>query len=307
MADIVPFSPALEVRDLRLVLALATAGSTARAAPALHLTQPAISRALVSLEERLKTKLFERVTRGLEPTAAGRRLLEGAERVLLELSDLEQHVRSPSSAAMRLRIVCECYTAYHWLPSVLTKLRETLPSFEVELMVEHTLAPVPALEAGEIDAALLTTAAVPRGLLERALFSDEIVFVMSAQHPLAKRKSLTPQDLRENTLLTSRVPIEESHWFVNKVFGRARPKLHFQILPLTEAILDVARAGMGIAVLSEWMAGPHLLRGELIVKRMAAGPLRRPWRIAYRRESEAAAVRLSSLLQNAPPRIRVAG
>lgn len=307
MADIAPFSPALEVRDLRLVLALATAGSTARAAPALHLTQPAISRALVSLEERLKTKLFERVTRGLEPTAAGRRLLEGAERVLLELSDLEQHVRSPSSAAMRLRIVCECYTAYHWLPSVLTKLRETLPSFEVELMVEHTLAPVPALEAGEIDAALLTTAAVPRGLLERALFSDEIVFVMSAQHPLAKRKSLTPQDLRENTLLTSRVPIEESHWFVNKVFGRARPKLHFQILPLTEAILDVARAGMGIAVLSEWMAGPHLQRGELIVKRMAAGPLRRPWRIAYRRESEAAAVRLSSLLQNAPPRIRVAG
>ncbi|HET6333137.1 MAG TPA: LysR family transcriptional regulator [Polyangiales bacterium] len=306
MADIAPFSPALEVRDLRLVLALATAGSTARAAPALHLTQPAISRALVSLEQRLKTKLFERVTRGLEPTAAGRRLLEGAERMLLELSDLEEHVRSPSAAA-RLRIVCECYTAYHWLPSVLTKLRETLPSFEVELMVEHTLAPVPALEAGEIDAALLTTAAVPRGLLEHALFSDEIVFVMSAQHPLAKRKSLTPQDLRENTLLTSRVPIEESHWFINKVFGRARPKLHFQILPLTEAILDVARAGMGIAILSEWMAGPHLHRGELILKRMAAGPLRRPWRIAYRRESEAAALRLSSLLQNAPPRIRVAG
>jgi LysR family transcriptional regulator for metE and metH len=307
MDDIGPLSPSLEVRDLRLVLALAASGSTARAAPLLHLTQPAISRALVSLESRLETKLFERVTRGLEPTAAGRRLLEGAQRLLLELSDLEHHVCSPSSDTLRLRIVCECYTAYHWLPSVLTKLHESLPSFEVELVVEHTLKPVAALEAGEIDAALLTTAAVPRGLRERALFSDELVFVMSAQHPLAARKSLTRQDLRENTLLTSRVPIEESHWFMNKVFGRARPKLRFQILPLTEAILDVARAGMGIAVLSEWIAGPHLQRGDLVVKRMASGPLRRPWRIAYRRESENAALRLSSLLENAPPRIRVAG
>lgn len=304
MADIAPIAPNLEVRDLRLVLALAAAGSTARASAALHLTQPAISRALVSLEDRLEVQLFERVARGLVPTAAGRRLLEGAERMLLELGDLEQHVRSPLPEAVRLRLVCECYTAYHWLPSVLTKLRESLPTFEVELNVEHTLTPVPALEAGDIDVALLTTASVPRGLVERPLFSDEIVFVISAKHPLASKKALTPKDLRENTLLSSRVPIEESHWFMNQVFGRARPKLRFQILPLTEAIMDVARAGLGIAVLSEWIAGPHLLHGELVVKRLASGPLSRPWRIAYRRESEQSALRLQSLIEHAPPRIR---
>jgi LysR family transcriptional regulator, regulator for metE and metH len=299
--------PALEVRDLRLVLALAAAGSTARAASTLHLTQPAISRALVSLEERLETRLFERITRGLEPTAAGRRLLEGAERMLLELVDLEQHVRSPVLEAMPLRVVCECYTAYHWLPSVLANWRATLPNFEVDLVVEHTLTPIAALEAGEIDVALLTTAAVPRGLKERPLFSDEVVFVMSTKHPLASHKTLTPSDIRETTLLSSRVPVEEAHWFMTKLFGRARPKLHFQRLPLTEAILDVARAGMGIAVLSEWIAAPHLGRGDLIVKRLASGPLRRPWRIAYRREAEAAALRLSALLENAAPRIRAAG
>jgi LysR family transcriptional regulator for metE and metH len=307
MDDIAPSAPALEVRDLRLVLALAAAGSTARAAATLHLTQPAISRSLLSLEDRIGVRLFERVSRGLEPTAAGKRLVAGAERMLLELIDLERHVRSPRPEAMRLRVVCECYTAYHWLPSVLTKLRASLPDFDVALMVEHTLTPIEALEAGDIDAALLTTAAVPRGLSERPLFSDEVVFVMSPSHPLARRKTLTPTDLRENTLLSSRVPSEEQHWFMNKVFGRARPKLRFEVLPLTEAILDVARAGMGIAVLSEWIAGPHLGKGDLIAKRIDVGPLRRPWRLAYRREVEPAALRLATVLETAPPRIRVAG
>jgi LysR family transcriptional regulator for metE and metH len=295
-------APALEVRDLRLVLALAAAGSTARAASTLHLTQPAISRALVSLEERIGTALFERVARGLKLTTAGERLLEGAQRLLTELSELERSVRTPA-AEVRLRVVCECYTAYHWLPSVLSTL-SSLPNFDVELAVEHTSAPVEALESGAIDVALLTTAAVPRGLIERPLFSDEIVFVLSPKHPLASKKALSLADLRDTTLLSTNTPPAEAAWFMRTLFGRAKPKLRFKRLPLTEAILDVARAGLGVAILSEWIAGPHLGRGDLIVKRTASGPLQRPWRLAYRREAEAAALRLCAILQNAPPRIR---
>ncbi len=298
--------PALEVRDLRLVLALAAAGSTARAASILHLTQPAISRALVSLEERLGLPLFERVARGLRLTAAGQRLLEGAQRLLTELSELERSVREPA-AEIRLRVVCECYTAYHWLPSVLSNLRAGLSDVDVELAVEYTQAPVEALERGDIDVALLTTAEVPRGLIERPLFSDEIVFVLSPKHPLASKKALSVADLRDTTLLGTNTPPAEAAWFMRALFGRrAKPKLRFKRLPLTEAVLDVARAGLGVAVLSEWIAGPHLGRGDLIVKRAASGPLRRPWRLAYRRESEAAALRLCALLQNSPPRILAA-
>ncbi|MET0388531.1 MAG: LysR family transcriptional regulator, partial [Polyangiales bacterium] len=76
MADIDDFPrPKLEVRDLQLALALAAAGSTARAATRLHLTQPAVSRALLALEDKLATPLFERRKPGLVATAAGERLL----------------------------------------------------------------------------------------------------------------------------------------------------------------------------------------------------------------------------------------
>ncbi len=298
-----PPNPRLDVRDLRVVLALASAGTTAQAAAVLHLTQPAVSRALLSAEDKLGTRLFERTPRGLVPTAAGQELVSGATRLLVELGDLEHRVRAPVAPPVRLRLVCECYTAYHWLPSALTNLRRSLPGLQLSLAVEHTQDPVPALVAGDIDVALVTTSPVPRsGLEEREIFSDEVVFIMAASHPLASRKALTREDLRACTLLTGQTPPAEAQWFMTRVFGRERPRLRFERLPLTEAILDVARAGMGIAVLSEWVASPHLGKGELVAKRLASGPLRRPWRMAWRREVGEAALRLMDALEGTAPR-----
>jgi LysR family transcriptional regulator, regulator for metE and metH len=242
------------------------------------------------------------------PTAAGQTLISGATSLLVELGDLEHRVRAPVAAPLRLRLVCECYTAYHWLPSALVSLRKSLPALELFLAVEHTSAPVPALEAGEIDVALLTSASVPRAMLEeRQIFSDEVVFIVSVSHPLAARKALTRADLRAHPILTSQVPSAEKHWFLTRVFGRERPQLHFEKIPLTEAIIYVARAGMGIAVLSEWIASPHLGKGDLVAKRLSSGPLYRPWRMAWRRELGNAAIRLLSALEATAPRGLLAG
>lgn len=303
-----PPSPALDVGDLRLVIALASARTTAKAASLLHLSQPAVSRALIAAEEKLGARLFDRTPRGLVPTEAGSRLAAEAMPLLVSLADLEQRARAPIAAPLRLRVVCECYTAYHWLPSVLVTLRETLPNLRVDLRVEHTSTPAQALAAGDIDVALLTTSRAPRGAFEeRTLFEDEVVFLVSPSHPLAKKKALTRGDLRTSTILTSRAPAEESRWFMTRVFGRERPRLRFERLPLTEAILDMTRSGLGIAVLSEWIAGPHLGRGDLVAKRLSSGPLLRPWRIAYRREIAAAAERLRGALQATVPHARLVG
>jgi len=300
--------PRLEVRDLRVVLALASTGSTARAASVLHITQSAVSRALLAAEDKLGTRLFDRTRQGLSPTAAGERFLADATRLLVELADLERRICAPEGAPVRIRLVCECYTAYHWVPSALVSLRKSMPDVQVELAVEHTNEPVEALLAGQIDAALLTTGAVPRGqLLERSLFSDEVVFIVSTSHPLAERKTLTRADLRTNPLISSRSPFAEEEWFMTRVFGRARPRLHYERFPLTEAIIDVARAGLGIAVLSEWIAGPHLGKGDLVTKRLDAGPLLRPWRFAWRKEIDDAARRVLSALAITAPRARLAG
>jgi LysR family transcriptional regulator for metE and metH len=295
-------SPGLEVRDLRVVLALAASGTTARASEALHLTQPAVSRALLSIEDRLSTRLFERSSRGLTITPAGERLVAGARRLLLELGELERSVRAPPDPPTRLRIVSQCYTAYHWLPSTLAVLRRGLPDLELELSIDHTQDPLAALASGVLDVALLTTASTARGSLEEAaLFRDEVVFIMSPQHPLAARAALTRKDLQSTRLLSPQSPAAEVHWFMTKVFGRERVRLDMDRLPLTEAVLDMARAGMGVGILSEWMVSGQRDRGDLTVRRLSSGPLQRPWRLAWRKEVRGPARRLLSALQATVP------
>lgn len=300
--------PVLEIRDLELLLALAERGSTVGAASSLHLAQSAVSRALAQAEERLGVRLFDRRARGLTPTAAGERLLHGAPRLIADLNELERLARSPAPAPTRVRLVCECYTAYRWLPSSLKALRERMPDLEVEIATEHTQQPVQGLLERQVDIALLTTAELPKAhaghdLREAALFSDEIVFVVAALHPLAEKSKISREELQRELLITGRTPPAERAWFLRSVFGRSKPKLRFMPLPLTEAIIDSARAGLGVAVLSEWMANGYVPSADLRVLRLARGPLRRPWRIAYRRSATDTAQRLTAALLGSVPHL----
>lgn len=291
-----------------MVLALASSGSTAAAASSLHLTQSAVSRALLTAEDRLGVPLFLRRPRGLSPTAAGQRLLDGAGPLIAQLRELERHARDGGDdAPTRIRMVCECYTAYRWIPSTLTALRGVLPRLEVSLAFEHTASPIAALSAGDLDVALVTTSKVPRALRERPLFSDRIVFVMAASHPLARgRRSLTPADLLAHPLIaSSQTPEPEVGWFVSQVFGK-RPRGTFLRFPLTEAMVDAARAGMGIAVLSEWIAAPYLTpESGLVAKSLRGKSLARPWRIAYRPSLEREIDHLVDALARAAPKLSV--
>ena len=308
MNDIaLPAPSRLETRDLRLIVALATARTTTAAAKSLHLTQPAVSRALVGLEQRLDVTLFDRTPRGLEPTEAGRALLASAPRLLQELTVLEAQLRGKALPQQHLRLVCECYTAYHWMPSVLQALKASLPGIDLSIALEYTGDPIGALQSGELDVALITEAPTPRsrGIGVKPLFFDEIVFILSASHRLASRPSLTRADLQDEVLFAAHAPTRDAQWFpkTTLVGKRADRALNFQEVPLTEAIVDFARAGLGIGVLSEWLAEPHLKRREVIARRLASGPILRPWRLMWRKEVEEAALRLFEALEKSGPRL----
>src|SRR5260370_33090493 len=99
---------------------------------------------------------------------------------------------------------------------------------------------------------------------------------MAASHRLAARASLSRVDLRGETLLTSRVPTRAMGWYHKPLAAAREAPLSYQVLPLTEAVIDFAPAGMGIGVLSEWVAEPHLRRADLLARRPAPALAARP-------------------------------
>src|SRR5262245_38504166 len=124
----------VELRHLRLVLAIAEKGSLTSVARHLGLTQPALSRQLRELELRLRTPLFERTARRMVLTPAGEQLSHVARQVLSEVDAFERQIRDGEFAVTRgrVRIATECYTAYHWLPGVLSEFQTRWPNVELE-------------------------------------------------------------------------------------------------------------------------------------------------------------------------------
>ncbi|MEL6546902.1 MAG: LysR family transcriptional regulator [Myxococcota bacterium] len=278
-------APQLEVRDLRLVLALAETGTTARAGELLDLAQPSVSRALLALEGRLGLELFSRTPRGLVPTGATEKILAAAPTLLAELHGLESALREDAQPK-RLKIVSECYAAYHWVPSAIATLRDNgFAHAGLSLALEHTRTALQAVKCGDVDVALLTSPIrSDESVAVEELFEDEILFLVGRTHPLGERATLTPQDLLDHPLFVARSTPQEDEWFMRSIFGRSRPRLDVTIVPMTEALVDLARAGLGIVAITEWAAIQSLPADELTLLRLRSGPLRRRWRLAWQRK-----------------------
>jgi LysR family transcriptional regulator for metE and metH len=267
----------LEVRHLRLCVAVAEHQNLTKAGEVLHLTQSALSHQLRDIEEQLGVRLFHRLNRRMVATPAGERLLESARLVLAELKGTEDAIRNGRlPRTVPLRLSTECYTCYHWLPPVLKTFRSRFPYVDVRIDIPSTRRPLVPLLEGKLDLVLASSTVRDRRLAVRPLFEDEQVLIVSPDHRLAGRPYARLTDFRDERLLTY-VPREESV-FVNRVLQPAGvvPSV-VEPVQLTEALIEMVKGGLGIAVLYEWAVEPHVRSGSLVALRITPDGFRRPW------------------------------
>ena len=296
-------SPKLEVRDLQLVLALYKAKTTARAAEILHLAQPSVSRALLSLEDRIGTKLFTRTSSGLIPSVQGEKLIEKAHALLNDFIELEQAVRVLPPEPQNIRIVGECYTAYHWLPTALMSIQHEFKNTKLILALEHTNTPIEALTAHQLDVGLLISQPTVHPELNiDPLFKDELLFLVGNNHTLAQKETLSSQDLHNTRILCIPPRPHEKSWFLSKVFGKNRPHLNVLYVPSSDILVDLVVNGLGIGIATEWSIGEHMLQREFCLKRLAKNKLYRQWYFVWRKEINHLALHLKKLIEESKPK-----
>jgi len=267
----------LEIRHLRLVVAIAETGSVTRAGERLYLTQSALSHQLKDIESRLNTPQFHRVGKRMVPTAAGEQLLQSATRVLEIVGRTEDGIRRTAAGSQGpLRISTQCYTGYHWLPSLLKAYRAAHPAVDVHVDAAATPNPVKFLLDGRLDVAIMSDRVADRRLVQRHLFVDDLVVITAPKHPWTSRAYVSAEDFAAETLFIY-PPKEESTVYQRVLVAAGVTPKSIQLVQLTEAIIELVKAGLGVGVMARWAVDPYVRAGAIRAMRLTRKGYRREW------------------------------
>ena len=177
----------LKLRHLRAIDAVATHRSLLRAASALGISQPALTRSLQDCEAALGLKLFQRHARGVTATQAGEAVWETARRILAELGRLEEaldRLSSPISGTIALGALP--VAAVGLLPGAMAALKASHPALVVRLVQGRTEELLPLLASGELDLVVgrLYEPLTPDGFHRESLYDEPISVLAREGHPI---------------------------------------------------------------------------------------------------------------------------
>jgi DNA-binding transcriptional LysR family regulator len=202
----------MELRQLRYLREIVRQGSFRRAAEALNLTQPALSKSIRSLEDELGVRLVERGAHGVSPTPYGKVLADCALSVVSDIERALQEIRSLSGRGGGVVRVGGMTTLMRVvLPPTVEHFRALDPTAQVHTsigLVDELLA---QLIKGEIDLAILTIdpKSVDDAVVGEKLLSDEVLVVADRDNPLVKASRLTTEALADSQWV---LPGQSDHW-----------------------------------------------------------------------------------------------
>ena len=186
---------ALDTHALTLFCAVARCLNFRQAAQQLHMTQPPLSRAIKTLEDKLGTRLFERDTQGVALTDAGASLLPQALRILALLDQAERSL-ARHSAAPQLRLGLTTSVEAGLFRPWLAQLETHLPATTLRLQSAPSPSLITAVRKGKLDAALVALPATTFELAVHPLLRQPMMVALPSGHALARKRRLRLADLQ---------------------------------------------------------------------------------------------------------------
>ncbi len=273
----------LEIRHLRSLLAIEQEGNLARAAERVHLTQSALSHQIKALERYYGLPLFLRNTKPLRLTASGQRLLKLAQRILPDIDDTETALfRLAKGEIGRLFIAIECHACFEWLLPVLDAFRLRWPEVEVDIRVNLSFEPMPALQKGDIDLVISSDPLTLEGVVFEPLFDYEARLVMAHTHVLTRKTYIEPEDLVQETLITYPVQRQRLDVFTRFLQPAGIEPAAVRQSELTAVILLLVASQRGVAVLPDWVLREGLQKDSLSSRPLSASGMKGTLFAAFR-------------------------
>jgi DNA-binding transcriptional LysR family regulator len=252
--------------QLAIFSVVARERSFTRAAAKLGMSQPALSRVMRQLEERLGVRLLARTTRSVSPTEAGERLLRVVaprfEEINMELALLSEFRDKPAGT---LRITAGEHAAITVLQPVLEKLLPQNPDLHIEIIVDYGLTDI---VAENVDAGVRLGEQVAKDMIAVRVGPDMRMAVVGSPKYFAKHpKPKTPHDLTEHNCIAIRLPTYGGifPWEFEKKGKEIKVRVEGQLVFNNIAMrLDAALKGLGLAYMPEDLVADHVAKGRLV-------------------------------------------
>lgn len=237
-------------------------GSFSGAARQLHVGQPAISKAIAQLEERLGVRLLLRSTHGLTPTEAGQNFYEHAKRSIEEADEADMAARGAAMALTgRLRICAAVtFARLHIVPHLGQFLAEH-PSLEVEVVLDDRN--VDLIEAG-IDVALRMGDLVDSGLTARKIAQSRRLVLGTPAYFERVGEPQVPADVASHQAVVYDQRGGGAVWAFQQGSEKTTVTVRGRLrISAAEGIREAVLAGLGLTISSEWMFAPELQAGTV--------------------------------------------
>ncbi len=284
----------LSVPRLKILREVAASGSFSAAADSLNYTQSAVSQAIAALEKEAGTVLLERERGAIRPTAAGTALIDHADGILTRLEDAEDDVRAIAQGRRgRLRIASFPTAGATLIPLAVATFREANPGVELSLAEGEPEEIAPRLRAGEFDLALLFEfPGVGRPLVAAAqrteLLEDPMRLALPAHHPLAAKRRLRLEDLRDEPWVQTAATSPCARHVVRSCLAAGfEPAVSFESDDY-QTVQGLVAAGVGVALIPQLALST--VRSDIAIRSLGAGSPVRIVLAATRRGHSAPAV-----------------
>ncbi|MFC4077032.1 LysR family transcriptional regulator [Salinithrix halophila] len=263
-------------QSLRVFITVAKTRHFSRAAEELHMTQPAVSQQIRSLENRYHTRLLERNNKSVQLTPAGEILLREGLEILNQYARMERLIQDLTHSASGPLSIGASYTFGEYvLPRILSSFCTRYEQIDPKVTIHNTKRIGEGVVRREMDIGIVEGELSHPQLEMKPVADDELVLVVPSNHPLAEQKEVKASELRGERWIL-REPGSGTREAADRLF-RGAELTPDTILEFgsTQVIKESVETGLGIAVLSSWSIRKELLLGTLCSLRVQDVPMRR--------------------------------
>jgi DNA-binding transcriptional LysR family regulator len=274
----------VDLRQLEILQAIAETGSFTACGRKLHVSQSAISRQILLLEEELGEPLFLRIGRQVRMTPAAESLVQLGQRVFLDVRETVGAITDRTRELRgTLRLAGGMTVCLYVFPPLLKQLRRAHPSLDVRLTVALAGRSVQEIRGGRIDAGLLTLPVEEGDLVTVPVLREELLLVTAPAHQLARRRKVTPRDLDGQPFVLFELG-SATRKVIDQFF--ASEKIDPTIVMDTEnveIIKAMVKTGLGIGIVPYQAIAREVKAGQLFCSRIEGHDLVRQTGWVYAR------------------------